>query len=96
METMQQIDANANPPREGEVTKTLEGITSRIPSLAYLGLAVGSMAASAALALFTKKKTIANFIGLWVPSIMLVGVYNKLVKLEGSDRQKTDEGGYIH
>ena len=81
---MSQVEMN--PPREGETTKKIESITSRVPSLAYLGLALGSMGASLALELFTKKKTVANFIGLWVPTLMLVGVYNKLVKLEGSDR----------
>jgi hypothetical protein len=73
-------------PKEGETTKTVEQFTARIPSLAYLGLAVGSMVISASLAAFTRRKTVANFIGLWVPTIMLVGIYNKLVKLEGSDR----------
>lgn len=72
-------------PQEGNLTKKVERATTKIPSLAYLGLAVGSMVLSASLAAFTRRKTVANFIGLWVPTIMLVGVYNKLVKLEGSD-----------
>ena len=73
-------------PREGKITKSVESFTSQIPSMAYLLLAVGSMAASASLVMFAKRKTLANFVGLWVPTLMLVGVYNKLVKLEGSDR----------
>lgn len=72
--------------KEGELTKTVEKFTANIPSIAYLGLAVGSMVISASLAGFTKRKTVANFVGLWVPTIMLVGIYNKLVKLEGHDR----------
>jgi hypothetical protein len=74
-------------PTEGTVTKQVEQVTARVPSLGYLGLALGSMAVSAALAIFTKRKTMANFVGLWVPSFMLMGIYNKLVKLEGSDHQ---------
>ncbi len=72
---------------EGEMTKKIESVTAKVPSLGYLGLAMGSMAISAGLALLSEKKTLANFVGLWVPSFMLMGIYNKLVKLEGSDHQ---------
>ncbi len=74
-------------PTEGSVTKQVEQVTAKVPSLGYLGLAMGSMALSAGLAIFTKRKSLANFVGLWVPSFMLIGIYNKLVKLEGSDHQ---------
>jgi hypothetical protein len=73
-------------PREGVLTKQIEAYTARVPSLFWFGLAVGSMGLSAGLAAFTKRKYAAHFIGLWVPSLMLIGIYNKLVKLEGSDR----------
>jgi len=78
---------NATAPRatEGEVTKKIESVTAKVPSLGYLGLAIGSMAVSAGLVLLTERKSLANFVGLWVPSFMLMGIYNKLVKLEGSD-----------
>lgn len=72
--------------REGRITKTVEAYTAKVPSIAYLGLALGSMALSASLAAVGNRKTMANFVGLWVPTLMLVGIYNKLVKLEGSDR----------
>ena len=72
--------------REGKLTRDIENVTGRIPSGSYLSMALGSMAVSAALAIFTRKKTLANFVGLWVPTIMLVGIYNKIVKVEGSDR----------
>jgi hypothetical protein len=91
LENLKNLDPNKNPPREGKATKLVEGATSRVPSLTYLAAALGSMAASAALAFFTRKKEMANFIGLWVPSLMLVGIYNKLVKLEGSDRAERSE-----
>ena len=29
---------------------------------------------------------LAAFIGMWVPSLLLLGVYNKIVKVAGSDR----------
>lgn len=75
-----------NPP-EGSMTKALEQQTSKIPSGAFLGLAVGSIALSAGLAMSEKRKGLANFVGLWVPTILLLGIYNKIVKTEGSDRR---------
>ncbi len=78
---------------EGALTKRVEEQTAKIPSLGYLGLAVGSMILSAGLITFAKKKEFGNFVGLWAPSFMLMGIYNKLVKLEGSDR--TGQTTYI-
>lgn len=72
-------------PKEGELTKRIEDVTAKVPSVSYLALALGSMALSAGLAAFTQRKALANFVGLWVPSFMLIGIYNKLVKLEGHD-----------
>lgn len=31
---------------------------------------------------------LAGFIGMWVPSLLLLGVYNKIVKVAGSDRME--------
>ena len=75
----------ARPPVEGEMTKRIEQQTAKIPSIGFLGLALGSMVASAALAFVAQRKELANFVGLWAPSLLLIGIYNKLVKLEGSD-----------
>ncbi len=74
-------------PHEGQMTRRIEQQTAKIPSVGFLGLAVGSMVASAALAFFAQRKELATFVGLWAPSLLLIGVYNKLVKLEA-------EGGF--
>jgi hypothetical protein len=66
---------------EDRLTTAVEEQTSRVPSIAYLGLAIGSMAASLAFMLAGKKQ-IANFIGHWAPSLLVIGLYNKVVKLE--------------
>lgn len=66
---------------EGKLTTQIEERTGRVPSVAYLALAVGSMAASATCMLLGKKQ-IANFIGQWAPSLLVIGVYNKIVKVE--------------
>ena len=76
---------NQKQPVEGDLTKKIEKVTAQIPSVGYLGLALGSMALSIAFAFVKERKDIANFVGLWVPSFLLLGIYNKIVKTEGSD-----------
>jgi hypothetical protein len=67
--------------KEGNFTRSVEVQTSRIPSINFLGLAVGSMIASAGL-MFAGRRETANFIGQWAPTLLVIGVYNKLVKIE--------------
>lgn len=67
---------------EGNLTRAIETQTAKLPSLTFLNLALGSMALSAVTALVFKNRQLGNFFGLWVPTLMLVGVYNKLVKME--------------
>lgn len=76
---------NHNPQhREGKTAKMLEEQTAKIPSDVYLWAAVGSMAVS--LALFcTKNKHASIFVGQWAPSLLIIGLYNKLVKTHGHD-----------
>jgi len=31
------------------------------------------------------RKEAANFIGQWAPTLLIIGLYNKLVKVQGSD-----------
>jgi hypothetical protein len=69
---------------EGELTKRIEHFTSQIPSGVYLTAAMASVGLSAGLYLAGRKQT-ATFIGHWVPTILMLGLYNKIVKLHGSD-----------
>ncbi len=69
---------------EGQVTKAIEHYTSQVPSGTYLSLAVGSLGLSLALRLLGQKHA-ANFVGQWVPTILILGLYNKVVKVEGSE-----------
>lgn len=66
--------------KEGDLTRRVEEQTGKVPSLAFLGLAIGSMALSAALAFSSDRKEYANFVGLWAPTFLLIGIYNKMVK----------------
>jgi hypothetical protein len=69
---------------EGEITKQIEYYTSQVPSGVYLSLAVASIGISAMLHLAGRKAD-SQFVGQWVPTILLLGLYNKLVKVEGSE-----------
>lgn len=69
---------------ESELTKRIESVTSKIPSATFLSLAVASVGLSLMLRMFGRKDD-AQFVGHWVPTILTLGVYNKLVKLEGSE-----------
>jgi hypothetical protein len=72
--------------REGEVTGMIESQTSQIPSAAYLGAALGSMAVAAVLKAAGKDQW-AIFVGQWAAPFLLLGVYNKMVKQHGSDAE---------
>ena len=76
---------NYNPEhQEGKVATAIEQQTAKIPSDVYLWTAVGCMAVSLALQIM-KKRHLSLFIGQWPASFLIMGLYNKLVKLEGHD-----------
>ena len=76
---------NLNPEhREGPVATAIEQQTAKVPSDIFLWAALGSMAASLTLKILKKDKT-ALFVGQWAPSFLILGMYNKIVKLEGHD-----------
>jgi len=85
-----QNDSSPEKHREGPVARAIEEETAKIPSDTFLWAAGGSIALSLALQVFGSKQT-SNFVGQWAPTILILGLYNKLVKLEGHDR--TDRGG---
>ena len=73
---------------EGRIARTIERQTARLPSDTFLWAAVGSMAVSAASQLMGNRQ-VSLFIGQWAPTILILGLYNKLVKQLGSDRFET-------
>jgi hypothetical protein len=70
---------------EGEIARGIERQTAKLPSDVFMWAAIGAMSVSAALQV-TGKKQVSNFIGEWVPTLLIFGLYNKMVKLLGSDR----------
>ncbi len=69
---------------EGKVAKTIEQQTAKLPSDVFLWAALASMGVSLTLKIMRKKHT-ALFVGQWAAPFLLLGVYNKIVKVEGHD-----------
>ena len=70
--------------QEDQVTAAIEQVTSKIPSSAYLGMALASMAVSVGFKAAGKSDN-ALFVGQWAAPFLILGLYNKLVKQHGSD-----------
>jgi hypothetical protein len=70
---------------EGVVARNIEEQTAKLPSDVFLWAAVGAMGASLCFEL-TGNSDKSRFFGQWVAPFLLFGVYNKLVKVAGSDR----------
>ncbi len=70
---------------EGKLATAIERQTARlIPSDFFMWAAGASIATSLALKL-SKRDHEALFVGQWAPTLLLFGVYNKMVKLLGSE-----------
>lgn len=70
--------------REGPVARSIEQQTAKLPSDTFLWAAIGSIAGSLILMAAGQERK-ANFIGQWAPTLLILGLYNKLVKLQGSE-----------
>lgn len=87
---LKETAAAVNPRRkEGRVAKAIESQTSRVPSDFFLWTAAGIMATSLTLKLL-KKDHVALFLGQWAAPLLLFGVYNKIVKVHGHDRDERE------
>jgi hypothetical protein len=75
---------------EGQVAKSIEQRTVELPSDTFLWAAGGSILVSLALRMSGQRDN-SIFVGQWAPTFLLLGLYNKLVKLEGSE--STDKRG---
>jgi hypothetical protein len=87
METMEAAEdkLGARSGMEGHVTKRIETATAGIPSLVFLIAAGGAVAGSLTLKIMGRDGA-ANFVGQWVPTLLMLGLYNKIVKVVGSER----------
>ena len=78
-------------PTEDQFTKTIESYTAAVPSSGYLAVAIGAMGLSLLCEVAGRGKW-GNFIAQWVPTWLIFGLYNKLVKLDGHDQSNRGGG----
>jgi hypothetical protein len=83
------ISSNSNAPlrraehKEGSLTRLIEQQTAKIPSHFFLSASLSAMAVSAALELKRNARA-SRFVGSWVAPLLMMGIYNKLVKTFGT------------
>jgi len=70
---------------EGPVARGIEEYTAQMPSDWFLWAAGASIVGSLTLQCLGRKED-AQFVGQWAPTLLILGLYNKVVKVAGSDR----------
>ncbi|MFN8310808.1 MAG: hypothetical protein U0T73_12670 [Chitinophagales bacterium] len=73
--------------KEGKVAATIESQTAKIPSDVFLWTALGISCAATTLFCLKQRHT-ALFVGQLIAPVLLLGVYNKLVKQNGHDQSE--------
>jgi hypothetical protein len=81
--TFERRGAAPNQP-EGAVARMIEEQTAKLPSDLFLWAAGGSIVGSLVLNMMGEEHK-SLFVGQWAPTFLILGLYNKLVKLEGSE-----------
>ena len=74
---------------EGIVARTIEQQTAKLPSDIFLWAAFASIGGSLFLQMSGKKEE-SLFVGQWAPTFLILGLYNKLVKVAGSDQTRPE------
>lgn len=80
--------------KEGPVARAIEDRTAKLPSDVFLWLAGASIVGSATLKVLERVKPsrkdpkglLSIFVGMWTPTFLILGLYNKVVKVAGSDQ----------
>ena len=68
---------------EGDVARLIEQQTAKVPSHWFLLGALGAMGVSLGLELSGRRRA-SRFIGQWPAPLLIMGMYNKLVKTLGT------------
>jgi len=71
--------------REGPVARKIEDQTAKLPSDVFLWTSTAAMGVSLLLQALGRKHT-SLFVGQWAAPFLLFGIYNKIVKTEGHDK----------
>ena len=77
--------------KEGAVARTIEQQTAKLPSDTFLWAAGAAIGTSLTLQMIGKKHA-SQFVGQWAPTLLILGLYNKLVKQLGSDGERAMAG----
>jgi len=72
---------------EGPVARAIEEQTAKFPSDLFLWAAGASVVGSLILQV-TGRKEDAVFVGQWAPTLLILGLYNKLVKIAGHEGEE--------
>lgn len=70
--------------QEGRVASMIEEQTAKVPSDVFLWAGLGTMVAAAALHM-SGKKSASALVGQVGPALLIMGLYNKIVKIHGHD-----------
>ena len=68
---------------EGDLARLIEQQAAKVPSHWFLFAALGAMAASLGCEL-TNRRRASRFVGMWPTPLLVLGIYNKLVKTLGT------------
>jgi hypothetical protein len=82
--TTQRHGVQAHDYQEGAVARMIEQQTAKLPSDLFLWAAGGSILGSLTLRMMGED-TKSLFVGQWAPTLLILGLYNKFVKIEGSE-----------
>ena len=74
---------------EGKIARAIEKQTAKLPSDRWLWAASGALLGSAVLQMMDRKHE-SLFIGQLAPIFLILGLYNKIVKVAGSDRSSVE------
>ena len=84
METQSENGVRPGEYGEGTLAKIIEEQTAKLPSDVFLWAAGGSIIGSMVLQVMGEEKK-SVFVGQWAPTFLILGLYNKLVKVQGSE-----------
>ena len=70
---------------EGTVARAIEEQTAKLPSDLFLWAAVGAISTSISLQIMGRQHA-SLFVGQWAPTLLILGLYNKIVKELGHDK----------
>ncbi|NDD91878.1 hypothetical protein EBZ37_07310 [bacterium] len=68
--------------RASRVSRQIAEGAQKLPAGSFVAAAGISALASLVLATSSRQKSWASFVGLWAPSLLLMGIYAKLLRIE--------------